>query len=334
MDFVGQQETIIEWSILKMESRVVVDVIHLQVTTRASIRSVISGDFRWGHTLATVTDDAMVLELSIRSLYSATMSVTGLSSPLSQSFPPTARIMRHSLRSSGSLSTAPWMSLTWPPRMQTHLVATNFVWSISRITLLPRSTVPWGRGNCLHVSSLAAEDTSATLCRNCWFSARSFWYASSFSFRRLVVVSCCFCNFVVVSERSFTICVRAAKEDVRSWTWVGTSLHLKHDQTPCTNSSLCEIQSLCTHDAHWQQRTISLLSWCPRYKQFSMQYSPQSEAAVCSESSVFWLVCSVSRGVIDLPSRPPPRLEPMSGVGWNGDNVCHTSGINPTGIRG
>ena len=34
MDFVGQQETIIEWSILKMESRVVVDVIHLQVTTK------------------------------------------------------------------------------------------------------------------------------------------------------------------------------------------------------------------------------------------------------------------------------------------------------------
>ena len=40
MDFVGQQETIIERPILKMESRVVVDVIHLQVTTKY---------LHWGH---------------------------------------------------------------------------------------------------------------------------------------------------------------------------------------------------------------------------------------------------------------------------------------------
>ena len=72
---------------------------------RASMRSVTSWDFRLGHTLETVTDRAMVFALSMRSLYSPTMSVMGLSTPLSQSLPPTARITRQSLWSLGNLST-------------------------------------------------------------------------------------------------------------------------------------------------------------------------------------------------------------------------------------
>ena len=42
----------------------------------------------------------------------------------------------------------------------------------------------------------------------------------------------------------------------------------------------------------------------------------------------------MSRGGTSLAPRPPPRLEPISGGDRNGNNVCHTLGGNPTGIRG
>ena len=79
-----------------------------------SRRSFSSVDFLRGHTLETVTEVAINLAPSIRSLYCAIVSEMGVSCRPSQSFPPTTRTARQSLFPAGNWSTLAWMSLMWP----------------------------------------------------------------------------------------------------------------------------------------------------------------------------------------------------------------------------
>ena len=189
----------------------------------------------------------------------------------------TTRTARQSLFPAGNWSTLAWMSLMWPPGMQIYFVATNLFWSMSRIMLLPCIAVPWALGNCLHRSSLELAATSATRWRSWAFSVMSFSQFYSFSRNNLTVCCCCCClRSSMLLTRDCTSSVRASTEDARPRTCEAIWRHLKQGHTPGTNSnsSLIAMQSVCIHDAQWQQRTMSLPLWCPLYKHPSTHSSP------------------------------------------------------------
>ena len=207
-------------------------------------------DFRLGHTSETITDRAIVFAFSMRSL-----------------------VFAHDVGDGLVHATVTVVTTNSKDNMTEFAVAGELVDSrlcIFNLITADAYTLCGHQLNLANVPDYAAtekrravgsgEDTAATPCRSCWFSVKSVWYASSFSFRRSAVDSCCFCSLAVVWDKSCTSLVRVVTEGVRSWTWAGKCLHLKQGEIPGKNSSVCAMQSLCIHDAQWQLR-ISLLSW-------------------------------------------------------------------------
>ena len=184
-----------------------------------------------------------------------------------------------------------------------HFVATSLFWSTSHIMLLPSTAVLWALGNCLHRSSLEQAATSAT-CWHSWvFLVMSFSQFSSLSYNNFAVCCCCCLRSSVLPTSDCTSSVRASTEDARPRTCEGIWRHLKQGHTPGTNSSFSVIQSVCIHDAQWQQRTMYLPLWCPLYKHPSTHISLQSEAAIVS---LAWMVPEggpVGRAISDLVRR-------------------------------
>ena len=141
---------------------------------RDEIRSVTSGLLFLGQTLDTAMELAIDLAVFIRSLYWFRISVTSPPAPLlSQSFPPMTKTAWDNWQCGGKLSNSVWTSLISPPLMQTHLVATSLFGSISRIMLLPSTTVRCALGNYFHCSDEVFWWLSAICLRNSAFSDKS-----------------------------------------------------------------------------------------------------------------------------------------------------------------
>ena len=143
-----------------------------------SMRWLTVSDLMRGQTLQIVTLDALVSEHATRSLYWAMIPDTSRSSPsVSQTFPPPTRIMQERGVSVGRSSRTSCRSLTTPPRLQMHWVATSFSSAMSLIMLEPISAVPWGFLSWRQWSPIACRLRSLMCWRNSTFSVAAFGVA-------------------------------------------------------------------------------------------------------------------------------------------------------------
>ena len=139
-----------------------------------------SSGLRRGHTLDTVTAVAISFAPRIRSLYCATGSdASHWFRWLSQSFPPTTSMARTSLLVVGNSMTFLRMSSIFPPETQIHSVLISLVSSMSRMMLLPNTTVLEGFGRPDQWVALASWYTEFILPRSSAFCSRSSLYSLS-----------------------------------------------------------------------------------------------------------------------------------------------------------
>ena len=222
----------------------------------------------------------------MRSSNSGIKSVTGVDflTHSSQSLPPTARTRRCSFRSVGNWHTFSFMSLTWPPDTDIHLVFKSFVLSISRIILLPIIAELDALGKLDQSSELAELEISLIFVVYSVFSENSLLYMEFFSSRSFVIlvfslriVSTLFVNDFNEFDSSLIICSIEFIFD-------GISRQLKQGQTPGRYFSRALMQAVWNHVAHRQHRIMSLLLCSRPCRQVSKQ------RALEVADGIFWVV--------------------------------------------
>ena len=185
----------------------------------APIRSVTSSGLWHGHTLDTVSAVAISFTLRIGSLYCPTISeASHWFRWLSQSILPTISIARASLLVVGTFVTFLRMSLIFPPETQMHCVLISLVSSMSRMMLLPITTVVVGFGRPDQWVALESWYTAFILPRSSALCARSSLYSLSLAAISLAAFSRSFCS-------AWMVCASVVTRLVSYWGYLSLSLY-------------------------------------------------------------------------------------------------------------